>query len=164
MPESASGEFTQTQQVLANALRHTAEWVGDHDIYAAMVDTAARSKNREILQQITPLAEESAGRYEHQLYMGIANRARGILYHLNGDLPDALTRLEEANTLFETTGARWQLGRTLLCTAEVLREMGEVAASIEKAEKAAALFDVVHAVEEHKQAKRLLAELGSAGQ
>lgn len=36
----AAGEFARTRQVLESALRYTSEWVGDHDIYAALADMA----------------------------------------------------------------------------------------------------------------------------
>lgn len=142
------GEFALTQQVLQSALRHTAEWVGDHDIFAAHVDAAARTRDRDALQQLTPRAEETARRYEHRLYLGIAHRAWGVLHRIEGRYPEAVDRLAQARGLFAELGAGWQLGRTIHCLGELASDMGDFVEAEAMFEKASDLFEEIQAARE----------------
>jgi hypothetical protein len=73
----AEGEFTQLKQHLEKALNQRAEWVGDHDLYAMLADTAVQQRDEAALYRYAPLAEEAASRYGHTLYQAIAHRAWG---------------------------------------------------------------------------------------
>jgi len=150
------GEFALTQQVLDSALRHTAEWVGDHDIYAALVDTAARSRNREVLLQIAPAAEETARHYEHRLYLGIAQRAWGVLHMLDGAADKATERFEEARRLFNDLGVRWQLGRTYFHLGELAAGSGRVVEAVQALDEARRLFEEAQAPADLRLTRELL--------
>jgi len=56
----AEGEFVLVQEYLEIALNKTAAWVGEHDLYAMLADTAVRRRDEAGLQKYAPLAEEFA--------------------------------------------------------------------------------------------------------
>jgi hypothetical protein len=41
----AEGEFALVRQHLEGMLNQTAEWVGDHDLYAMLADAAAQQRD-----------------------------------------------------------------------------------------------------------------------
>jgi len=71
----AEGEFALVRQHLEIALSKSATWVGEHDLYAMLADAAAQQRDEAALRQYTPLAEETASRYDHKLYQAVAHRA-----------------------------------------------------------------------------------------
>ncbi len=116
----AEGEFALVRQNLEIALDRSAQWVGEHDLYALLADAAAQQRDEAALRQYAPLAEEAAARYDHTLYRAIAQRSFGVMYCLAGDHAEAQARLQQALALFQELDARWQIGRTLF-------ELGELA-------------------------------------
>lgn len=121
------------------------DWVGDHSMYALLVDSAARQEDTDGLQKYAPLAEETAFRYDHKLYKGMAHRAWGVLNRLTGQYEAAEKRLNLALEIFQELGTRWQTGL-------VLSELGRLAT-----EKA----DVNQAHTYFAQALLLFAEMGA---
>jgi len=117
----AEGEFALVQKYLKIALHKTAAWVGEHDLYAMLAETAAQQRDESALQKYAPLAEEFASRYYHKLYLAIAHRAWGVAHLLAGEFSDAESRLNQALELFSGLNTRYQMGRTLF-------ELGELAA------------------------------------
>lgn len=115
----AEGEFALVRQHLEEALRQTGEWVGEHDLYAMLADSAAQQRDEDALRYYAPLAEESAARYGHVLYQAIAQRAQGVAHRLAGDYAQAEARFLEALDLCRGLDTRWQIGRTLF-------ELGEL--------------------------------------
>lgn len=109
---TAAGEFAQITKYLESAPNQGAEWVGDHDLYAALVDTAVRERNEAQIRKYAPLAEETAARYGHRLYQAIASRAWGVLHLLDQEPALAQARLEQALDIFTELGTQWQIGRT----------------------------------------------------
>jgi tetratricopeptide (TPR) repeat protein len=85
------------------------------------------------LQKYAPLAEETAGQYDHRLYLASAHRAWGVLHRLSGNYTEAEERLHQALPLFQELGARWQIGRTLA-------ELGQVAAAQSNPDRARNYF------------------------
>jgi len=63
----AEGEFALVRQILETALQTPSEWIGDHDLYAMLADTAAQQRDEEALRHYAPLAEATAIRYGHML-------------------------------------------------------------------------------------------------
>jgi hypothetical protein len=108
----AAGEFAQITKYLESAPNQGAEWVGDHDLYAALVDTAVRERNEDQIRKYAPLAEETATRYNHRLYQAIASRAWGVLHLMENEPKLAQTRLERALGIFTELETQWQIGRT----------------------------------------------------
>ena len=136
----AAGEFAQTNQILEKALRHTSEWVGDHDIYAVLVDMAADRREQEELWRLAPLADESARRYNHQLYIGVALRSWGVLHLLQKEYEQADTRFKQAADIFEKLGTKWQLGKTYTAWGELARERGQESIASALLQKAKSAF------------------------
>ena len=120
LPLIAAGEFARVIPILEQALKTPAEWIGDHDLYAALADVAVQQRDAPALRKYAPLAEDLAQRYGHQLYLAIAHRAWGVAHRLAGEYAQAANRLNQALTYFRSFNARWQLGRTWL-------ELGELA-------------------------------------
>lgn len=108
------------KEILETVLKTPAEWIGDHDLYAMLVDAAAQQQDERAIRQYAPHAEELAVRYGHSLYQAIAHRAWGVAHRLAGEYVEAEARLSQALQLFEGLETRWQMGRTL-------RELGELA-------------------------------------
>jgi tetratricopeptide (TPR) repeat protein len=137
MPLMAEGEFALVQQYSGTAidksLGKAGGWIGQHDVYAMLVDAAAQKGDAAVLQKYTPAAEEMAARYNHKLYQAIVHRARGVAHRLAGQYSDAEIRLKQALTLFETLDTRWQIGRTLF-------ELGELALANTESESAREYF------------------------
>jgi hypothetical protein len=125
----AEGEFALVQKYLEIAIHKTANWVGEHDLYAMLADVAALQRDQDALQIYAPLAEDAASRTSHNLYRAIAHRAWGIAHRLAGRLDEAQARLFQALEIFRRMDTRWQLGRTLF-------ELGEWA--LARADPAAA--------------------------
>jgi tetratricopeptide (TPR) repeat protein len=108
-------------------------WVGDHSMYALLADGAARQQDLEGLEKYVQLAEETALRYDHKLYLAISHRAWGVLHRLSGDYNQAETRLNTALTLFHELRTRWQ-------TVLPLAELGQLAVEKANTEKAQTHF------------------------
>ena len=109
--------------------------------------------DRETLLQLVSLAEESARRYEHGLYLGIAHRAWAVLHRIDGRHEEAADRLAQARELFAELGAKWQLGRTLLCSAELAADMGDLDDAEATFEEASDLLEEILAMRELQTAK-----------
>jgi tetratricopeptide (TPR) repeat protein len=118
----AEGEFALVRNYLEIGLNKTAEWIGEHDLYAMLADAAAQQRDESALRKYAPLAEELASRYDHKLYQAIAHRAWGVAHWMAGQHAESKTRLDQALELFQQLDTRWQIGRTLF-------EMGELALS-----------------------------------
>jgi len=104
------------------ALHAPAWWIGEHDIYATLVEAAALQHDEAAIRQYAPPAEALAAQYGHTLYQAIAHRAWGVAHRLSGEYAEAEARLNQALDLFNGLNTRWQIGRTLF-------ELGEVAAA-----------------------------------
>lgn len=116
------GEFTLVKQHLEASLNLSLPWVGDHDVYAALIDAAAREADEAAIRQYAPQAEALAVQYGHRLYQAIAHRAWGVAHRLAGEYVEAGARLDQALLLFSDLKTRWQIGRTLF-------ELGQLAAA-----------------------------------
>lgn len=93
------------------------------DLHAALADAAASTGDLETVSRYAPLAEREARRIGHRLHLGIAQRARGQAAALRGAYAEAESMFDEALSLFETLGARWQTGRTLLARSALRAAM-----------------------------------------
>jgi tetratricopeptide (TPR) repeat protein len=153
----AEGEFALVRQHLEAALNQNGEWIGKHDLYTMLADTAAQQHDLEALQQYTPLADETANRYQHPLYQAIVHRAWGVERRLEGDWSAAEERLGKAMAAFEELGARWQMGRTKADIGELYLGQGEVQLGRTRLKEALALFEEIGAVPDARRITSLLA-------
>jgi hypothetical protein len=145
----AAGEFAQITKFLESAPNQGAEWVGDHDLYAALVDIAVRERNEVQIRRYAPLAEETATRYGHRLYQAIASRALGVLHLIDKEAELAQARLERALDIFTELETHWQIGRTYFELFNLAKSSGEkekaqsyLSLSQGAFEKAGAVFEI----------------------
>ena len=155
----AEGEFALVRQHLEAALPQTAEWVGDHDLYAMLADAAARQDDLPALQRYAPLAEEAAIRYDHRLYQAIAHRAYGLAHRLAGEYDQAQDRLQKALDIFRQHEARWQIGRTYFELGRLAQDRADGAAAIGHLTNALAEFEKQGAIPDMARTRAALAEL-----
>jgi tetratricopeptide (TPR) repeat protein len=152
----AEGEFALVRQYLEIALRKTAAWVGEHDLYAMLADAAAQQRDEAALRQYTPLAEEAAARYDHKLYQAIAHRAWGVAHRLKGEPVEAEARLNQALALFRGLDTRWQIGRTMFELGELAQTRGEAAGAREHFSRALTAFEELGAAPDAARARAAL--------
>lgn len=151
MPLQAEGEFALVRQKLERALGLEGQPVKrgtmahDHIVYMMLADTAAQAHDVDGLHQYLPLLEELAHRDDHQPYLAVAHRARGVAYTLDGRYAEAETRLQQALRIFEAMAARWQIGRTLVALAELDLAQSDPGAAREHLTAALAEFEAIGA-------------------
>lgn len=155
----AEGEFALVRQHLEGMLNQTAEWVGDHDLYAMLADAAAQQRDLAALGRYAPLAEETAARYEHALYQGVAHRAFGVAHRLVREYDEAGARLEQALELFVGLETRWQIGRTLFEMGELARAQNDTAAVQDYFTRALAEFEKLEAAPDAARTQTALESL-----
>ena len=141
------------------SLHSSAWWIGDHDIYATLVDMAALQCDEAGIRQYAPQAEELARRYSHTLYQGITHRAWGVAHRLAGEYPEAETRLNQALNLFNGLNTRWQIGRTLFELGELATAQKDIAAAREYFARAQVAFEEMHAAPDAARTKAALERL-----
>jgi tetratricopeptide (TPR) repeat protein len=135
LPLQAQGEFALVQEELEPALELSGQPVKrgtmahKHIVYMMLADAAAQSGDISATRKYAALLEELAARDDHRPYQAVAHRAWGVVHRLEGDFDKAATRLNLARELFDESGARWQIGRTL-------REMAELALAQEDLSRA----------------------------
>ncbi len=153
----AEGEFALVRKYLEIALRKTAAWVGEHDLYAMLSDAAAQQRDATALQLYAPLAEELALRYDHKLYQAIAHRAWGVARRLTGQHTESEARLNQALELFKQLGTRWQIGRTLFELGELSLSRAESTAAHEHFSRALAAFEEMGALPDATRTREKIA-------
>ena len=142
----AEGEFALVQKYLEIAINKTAAWVGEHDLYAMLADTAVQQRDETALQKYAPLAEEFASRYDHKLYLAIAHRAWGVAHRLAGQHTEARTRLQQALEFFQQLDTRWQVGRTFFELGELDLARKESIDAHEQFSRALSAFETMSAL------------------
>lgn len=110
-----------------------------------LADTAALQRDLVALQQYTPRAEETAGRFQHRLYQAIAVRAQGVTRHLSGEFDEARAVLRQALSIFRSFNARWQMARTLLELGRVAQQQGDIPEATAVLSEALVLARALHA-------------------
>lgn len=135
------------------------DWVGDHSMYTLLADGAARQYDVAGLKTYVQLAEETATRYEHKLYLAISHRAWGVLHRLSGDYSKAESRLNKALALFHELGTRWQIGVTLVELGLLAAGKADNEAARSFYTEALALFNQMGAKPDEDRARMNLAAL-----
>ena len=161
----AEGEFALVRQHLEQALPKDAVPPGnaapgaDHDLYALLVDTCALQRDEAALRHYAPLAEETAARCGHQLYLGIAHRAWGVAHCLAGEYAESEARLQKALEIFEMLGARWQIGRTQFELGKLAHAWNDVAEARDAYSRALVAFEAIGAKPDAARARAALDSL-----
>jgi tetratricopeptide (TPR) repeat protein len=127
------------------SLHSSAWWVGDHDIYATLVDMAVLQRDEAGIRQYAPQAEELATRYSHTLYQAVTHRAWGVAHRLAGEYSEAEARLNQALELFSDLNTRWQMGRTLYELGELAGARMDIAKARDYFIRAQSAFEEMHA-------------------
>jgi hypothetical protein len=91
---------------------------------------------------------------------GSARRALGLLARAEGRLDDAEQELSEALRVFETIGARLEVGRTHLALAEVTMAQGRGQATLEHLGSAHHLFRALNVPRHVEKVARLARDAG----
>src|SRR6266542_7172823 len=145
----AEGEFALVRQHLEAALVKRARPGGapgsDHDLYAMLADAAAKERDEATLRKYAPLAEETATRIDHKLYMAIAHRAWGVAHRLAGEYAEGERRLKLALNIFQELHTPWQSGVTLFEFGELARAQGNIDAARDHFSRALIAFEEMRA-------------------
>ena len=140
------GEFALVRQHLEKALHKGFSEIGEHDVYAMLLDTAVMQRDETSLRIYAPLLEGEATQLDHSLYLAIAHRGWGVLHFLTGEFAKASARLDQAIVMFSDLETRWQLGRTHF-------ELGELAVARSSMDEAR---------EQYSTALNLFEEMGAS--
>lgn len=149
----ATGEFAHGKEHLEKALARSAEWVGDHDVYAMLADTAVQQRDLVALLEFTPLAEEAATRYNHVLYQAISHRAWGVTHRLTGEFDEAELRLKQSLEYFQNLQTPWQEGRTHRELAKLALARSDTVTALSELSLALSLFNKLGAKPDIEQTK-----------
>ena len=96
-------------------------------------------------EQLTARLEARAAKGDHPWAAAAAALCRGSVLLAVGDLEAALEHVARARGGFESIGARWELGRTLLAQGNALRRAGARIEAAGALERAAASFEELRA-------------------
>ena len=156
----AEGEFALTRQHLEAALQKSQKMGvapgSDHDLYALLVDAAAQGRDRALLQEYAPRAEETAMLLEHKLHTAVADRAWGVLHTLTGDFAEAEARLNRALEAFSSYPAPWQIGRTFFDMGELAKAQGKIDKARDHFSRALSAFEQLRAAPYAERARLAL--------
>ena len=153
----AEGEFARVRKYLEIAFGKTATWIGEHDLYAMLVDAAAQQRDADALRHYAPVAEELAIHYDHKLYQAIAHRAWGVAHQLAGQHVEAEVRLKRALESFEALDTRWQIGLTLFELGDLALSCTDNQAAREHFSRALAAFEEMSALPDAMRTREKLA-------
>lgn len=132
----------------------------DLDMYIMAADSAARAHDEVGLGSYLAIAEESAARANHNLYVAVARRARGVSHRLAGELDQATDQLAQAAEEFRAMDTPWQIGRTLLELGEVEQHRGNNDSARGHYSEALTAFEGLGAVPDAERARSALDSLG----
>ena len=132
------------------------------DIYAMLVEAAVEQRDLAALHTYCPLAEESAGRIGHKLFMGIAFRGWAVAHTLAREFTQAQARLQQALDLFTSYPLPWQVGRTLLEMGQLARARGNPSEARDRLSRALQAFERLRAEPYARSARAALDALNHA--
>jgi tetratricopeptide (TPR) repeat protein len=151
LPLWAGGEFALAKHQIEESIAAPSlpvKWgtaPHEHDLYAILTDIAMQQRDVAAIRQYAPLAEQFALRDQHQLYLAITHRARGVAHRLSGEYADAESRFNRALEIFDVLGTRWQTGRTLFEFGELEEARQDRAGAREKYSRALVEFEAMRA-------------------
>jgi hypothetical protein len=157
LPCAAGGEFALAHERLLQALQapiDPARWgsaASNLDLQAALLEGAAASGDTAAASRYAERLDAESLALGHRLYQALARRARGIAAAQRGDRREAESLLTQALEIFQSLGARWQEGRTLLLRSRV-RAGSADEASLTDRRTAEAIFEAIGAVADAPEA------------
>ncbi|MCC7208188.1 MAG: hypothetical protein IT323_12845 [Anaerolineae bacterium] len=160
----AEGEFALVTQYMEKALHSPLWFWGKFNLYALLIDTAAQQRDLLALRQYMVPAEESALQNDHHLYIGVAYRAKGVMYRLMSDYREAELWLTKALEVFEKLQTRWQIGRTFYELGELAHLQDNTLAAYGHYSRALASFEALGAVPDAKRTRIALGTLNITAQ
>ena len=128
-----------------------------HIVYMMLVDTAASARDKETIEKYVPLLEELAIRDDHQPYLAISHRARGVAHRLKNEFDEAEKFFLQALEYFESAGMSWQQGRTLYELGELALQQKNVKLSQDRFNQALEIFEQITAKPDAERTKKTLA-------
>nr|WP_281721116.1 tetratricopeptide repeat protein [Nitrosomonas nitrosa] len=155
----AEGEFVLVKAQMEEALQRPIWFWGDFNLYALLIDTAAQQRDLAALCQYIAPAEESALKNDHRLYIGVAYRAKGIMYRLMGEYRESELWLTKALEIFEKLETSWQIGRTCYELGELAHLQDNPAAAHEHYSHALANFEALGAAPDANRTRTALDNL-----
>jgi hypothetical protein len=155
------GEFALVRHHLEIAVNQTGEWVGDHDMYTTLVDTATLECNEAAIRQYAPRAEELANSLGHRLYQAIVHRAWGVAHRLASEYAESEERLHRALVIFSELGTPWQRGRTLFELGELAKVRQQTAVARDFFSRALTDFEVMQARPDSARTRHVLSEMSA---
>ena len=163
----AQGEFAQVKERLEAALTLAGQPVKrgtmahKHIVYMMLTEAAARLGDAATLAQYLPLLEELAHQDDHQPYLAVAQRARGVAHRIEGQFGAAEERLLHALSLFEELQLVWQIGRTRVELANLALAQGDEAGARAHFERALDAFESLRAEPEVRHIRSALTSLAA---
>jgi len=130
-----------------------------HIVYMMLVDTGASARDVEAIEKYSPLLEELAIRDDHQPYLAISRRARGVAHRLKLEFDQAEKYLLQALDFFESADMPWQQGRTLFELGELALQQKNTKVSQERYTQALEIFDRILAKPDADRTKKALVEV-----
>ncbi len=129
------------------------------NLYALLIDTAAQQRDLLALRQYMVPAEESALQNDHHLYIGVAYRAKGVMYRLMSDYREAELWLTKALEVFEKLQTRWKIGCTFYELGELAKIQNNSTAARDHYSHALANFKAMGAVPDAERTRMALETL-----
>jgi hypothetical protein len=136
--------------------------MGDHDVYATLVDAASQHEDEAAIRKYAPLSEGLATRYNHKLYLAITHRAWGVAHRLRGEYGEADERLNRAQDIFTSLKTRWQSGRTMFELGKLEDAQGNGSISHDYLVRALAAFEEMCATPDAERTRAALDKLSPA--
>lgn len=165
MPLQAEGEFAQVKKRLETGLGLSGQPVKRgtmahmHIVYMMLVDTAVKARDVETIEKYNPLLEELALRDDHQPYLAISRRAKGVACRLKLEFDQAEKYLLQASEFFESADMPWQQGRTFYELGELALQQKNIKVSQERYSQALEIFDRISAKPDAEKTQKALIEV-----
>jgi tetratricopeptide (TPR) repeat protein len=128
----------------------------EHIVYMMLTDSAAQLGDAEAIERYASLLEPIAERDDHQPYLAVVHRARGIALRLRGEHDEAEMQLSMAAKLFGEFNASWQLGRTYCELAALELARSDHSKAQEHYARALSEFESVQAMPDLKRTRLAL--------
>ena len=163
----AEGEFALVLEELESALKLAGQPVKrgtmahEHIVYMMLTDTAAQVGDKTAIDRYLGLLEPLVERDNHQPYLAVAHRARGVSQLIEGELTGAETSLNKSMELFREFDAAWQIGRTYCELAKLDLAKSDNKAAHDHYLQALAEFERIQALPDLKRTRAALETVDS---
>jgi len=158
----AEGEFALVQEQLESALKLAGQPVKrgtmahEHVVYMMLTDAAAQIGEKTAIDRYLGLLEPLVDRDNHQPYLAVAHRARGVSQLIEGELDGAETSFNKSMEIFKAFDAPWQIGRTYCELAKLDLARSNNGAAQDHYQQALAEFERIQALPDLKRTRAAL--------